>query len=77
MNTKKTGMENQRFISVIRENQNIIYKICYYYCSNPDNRKDLEQEILIQLWNSLDKFDGRIKMSTWIYRIALNTAISL
>lgn len=69
-------MEHQKFISVIKEHQNLIYKICYCYCPNPDNRKDLEQEILIQLWNSLDKFDGRIKISTWIYRIALNTAIS-
>ena len=69
-------MEKEKFISVIKDNQNLIYKICYSYCSNAENRKDLQQEILIQLWNSFSKFDGRVKLSTWIYRIALNTAIS-
>lgn len=69
-------MEKDKFISIIKDNQNLIYKICCSYCSNPENRKDLQQEILIQLWNSFSKFDGRVKISTWIYRIALNTAIS-
>lgn len=69
-------MEKEKFISVIKENQNLIFKICYSYCMNPENRKDLQQEILMQLWNSFSKFDGRVKISTWIYRIALNTAIS-
>lgn len=69
-------MEKDKFISVIRDNQNLIYKICYSYCKDADNRKDLQQEILIQLWNSFPKFDGRVKLSTWIYRIALNTAIT-
>lgn len=69
-------MEKDKFISVIKDNQNLIYKICYSYCLNPENRKDLQQEILMQLWNSFSKFDGRVKISTWIYRIALNTAIS-
>jgi len=69
-------VEKDKFISVIKDNQNLIYKICYSYCSNSENRKDLEQEILLQLWNSFSKFDGRVKLSTWIYRIALNTAIS-
>jgi RNA polymerase sigma-70 factor (ECF subfamily) len=69
-------LETDKFISVIRDNQNLIFKICYSYCSNAEKRKDLQQEILIQLWNSFAKFDGRVKISTWIYRIALNTAIS-
>ena len=69
-------MEKEKFISVIKDNQNLIYKICYSYCSNSENRKDLQQEILMQLWNSFSKFDGRVKISTWIYRIALNTAIT-
>lgn len=69
-------MEKEKFISVIRDNQNLIFKICYSYCNNSENRKDLEQEILLQLWKSFKKFDGRVKISTWIYRIALNTAIS-
>jgi RNA polymerase sigma factor (sigma-70 family) len=69
-------VEKDKFISVIKENQNLIYKICCSYCLIPEYRKDLQQEILMQLWNSFSKFDGRVKMSTWIYRIALNTAIS-
>ena len=70
------NVEKDQFISIIKDNQNLIFKICYSYCSNPENRKDLQQEILMQLWNSFLKFDGRVKISTWIYRIALNTAIS-
>lgn len=69
------NLEKDKFISVIRENQNLIFKICYSYCTNPENRKDLQQEILIQLWRSFSKFDGRVKISTWIYKVALNTAI--
>jgi RNA polymerase sigma factor (sigma-70 family) len=69
-------LEREKFISVIKDNQNLIYKICYSYCSNPENREDLQQEILMQLWSSFSKFDGRVKISTWIYRIALNTAIT-
>lgn len=69
-------MKKDKFISVIKENQNLIFKICYSYCSNHEDRKDLQQEIMVQLWNSFGKFDGRVKISTWIYRVALNTAIS-
>lgn len=73
---KFLDVEKDKFISVIKDNQCLIYKICYSYCSNPENRKDLQQEILVQLWNSFLKFDGRVKISTWIYKIAINTAIS-
>lgn len=69
-------MEKEKFISVVKDHQNLIYKICRSYCSNASDRKDLEQEILLQLWKSFKKFDGHVKLSTWIYRIALNTAIS-
>ena len=69
-------MEQDKFLGVIKENQSLIYKICYSYCSDVERQKDLQQEILIQLWQSFSRFDGRVKISTWIYRIALNTAIS-
>jgi RNA polymerase sigma-70 factor (ECF subfamily) len=69
-------VEKEKFISIIKENQKLIYKICYSYCSYPEDRKDLQQEILLQLWNAFPKFDGRVKISTWMYKIALNTAIS-
>lgn len=69
-------MEKEKFISIVSENRKLIYKICYSYCKKPDDRKDLEQEILLQLWKSFRKFDGRVKITTWMYRVALNTAIS-
>jgi RNA polymerase sigma-70 factor (ECF subfamily) len=73
---KKSSVEKDKYISVIREHQKLIYKICHTYCADPESREDLQQEILMQLWQSFRKFDGRVKISTWIYRIALNTAIS-
>ena len=68
-------MKQEKFIEIIKDHQKLIYKICNAYC-DAQNQKDLEQEILIQLWTSFDKYDGRVKMSTWIYKVALNTAIS-
>jgi len=67
-------MDKEKFISIIKDNQQLIYKICCTYCNNKEHRKDLEQEILVQLWKSLSRFDGRAKISTWIYQVALNTA---
>lgn len=69
-------MDKEKFIQVINENKNLLYKICNSYCPNPSNRQDLEQEILLQLWRNMKNFDGRVKISTWIYKVALNTAIS-
>lgn len=69
-------MDKREFISIVKDHQNLIFKICYSYCTEHEDRKDLEQEILIQIWRSLQKFDNGVKLSTWIYRVALNTAIS-
>jgi len=69
-------LKKEEFISLIKVNRNLIYKICVSYCKDEENRKDLEQEILLQLWKSLKSFDGRVKITTWMYRIGLNTAIS-
>lgn len=71
---KKKKVDKENFISIIKENQRLIYKVCYTYCKDSELRKDLEQEILEQLWKSLPRYDGRTKLSTWIYQIALNTA---
>ncbi|TVQ85931.1 MAG: sigma-70 family RNA polymerase sigma factor [Bacteroidetes bacterium] len=67
-------MDREKYISIVKDNQRLIYKVCLTYCNNSELRKDLEQEILVQLWKSLPRFDGRVKISTWIYRVALNTA---
>ncbi|MEN9928679.1 MAG: hypothetical protein RLZZ231_600 [Bacteroidota bacterium] len=67
----------QLFVTQLRDNQNIIHKICRLYTSDSDAHKDLFQEITIQLWKAFPKFRGDSKFSTWAYRVALNTAITL
>lgn len=64
------------FLSVIEAYKGIIYKVANSYCKNTDDRKDLVQEIVLQLWKSFDSYNEQFKLSTWIYRIALNVAIS-
>jgi RNA polymerase sigma factor (sigma-70 family) len=64
------------FVSVIGKTKGIIYKIARAYCPDMDERKDLVQEIMIQVWKSFDRYEGRASYSTWIYRIALNVSIS-
>lgn len=58
-------------------NQNIVHKVCTLYTNDRDSHKDLFQEITIQLWKAYPKFRGESKFSTWMYRVALNTAITL
>lgn len=65
------------FIILLEANQNIIHKICKLYTSDADSHKDLFQEISIQLWKAFPNFRGESKFTTWAYRVALNTAISL
>jgi RNA polymerase sigma factor (sigma-70 family) len=65
-----------RFQALVEEHKKILYKVCNSYCRNRDDREDLAQEIIVQLWRSFGTFDGRGRFSTWMYRIALNVAIS-
>ena len=74
-NLKKVDLEKE-FINLIKKNESIILKICNIYCKEIDDRQDLYQDILVQLWKSFPKFDKRAKISTWMYRIAFNTAVS-
>ena len=64
------------FLSVIETHKGIIYKIAHSYCKDSEAKKDLVQEIILQLWKSFDNYNEEYKYSTWIYRIALNVAIS-
>jgi RNA polymerase sigma-70 factor, ECF subfamily len=68
--------EEKKFINLINEHQGLIYKICFMYENDKDAREDLFQEIVLQLWKSASSFRGEAKVTTWMYRIALNTAIS-
>lgn len=63
------------FKQVLEENKDRIYRICCAYERNTIDRDDLYQEIAINIWKNLDKFEGRSAISTWIYRIAVNTSL--
>lgn len=65
------------FVTLLKDNQNIIHKIRRLYTNCEDSHKDLFQEVTIQLWKAFPKFRGDSKFSTWAYRVALNTAITL
>ncbi|AXG70493.1 ECF RNA polymerase sigma-E factor [Kordia sp. SMS9] len=65
------------FVTELERHQNIVHKVCRIYTSNKDQHNDLFQEITIQLWKAYPKFRGDSKFSTWMYRVALNTAITL
>lgn len=69
-------MEAQQFTDLIRRHAGLIHKIAYAYCRDVADREDVLQEVALQLWRSLDRYDERYKETTWVYRIALNVAIS-
>ncbi len=64
------------FVKKISDNNGIIHKVCNIYCNNSEEKKDLMQEITLQLWKSFPNFKEKSKFSTWMYRVALNTAIT-
>ncbi len=70
-------MDEAQFLALIKEHQGIIHKICRLYRESKEDREDLFQEIIFQLWKAWPTFKGDAKISTWIYRIALNTAIAV
>lgn len=67
----------KEFLEVIHDYQKIIYKICRVYRDSREDQEDLFQEIVYQLWKSYPSFKGESKVSSWIYRIALNTSIAI
>jgi RNA polymerase sigma factor (sigma-70 family) len=69
-------MDGRDFELIIEKNKGIIYKVANSYCKDVDDRKDLVQEIIIELWKSFKRYDHSSKLSTWMYRVALNVAIS-
>jgi len=64
-----------QFIEKIESHQGIIHKICNVYCHDCEDKKDLFQEIMVQLWRSYQSFKGRSEFSTWMYKVCLNTAL--
>ncbi len=69
-------MKEQKFNQIVTENSELIKRICRYYNNNMQDQQDMYQEILINIWRSLDKFRGESKLSTFIYRIAVNVSIT-
>ena len=76
MKEKSNDSAIVKFLDLVSENQGILYKICNVYANSREDREDLKQEIILQLWKSYPRFRGESKFSTWMYRIALNTAIT-
>src|ERR1700693_1952902 len=65
-----------RFVALLEEHKKILYKVASSYCRNASDRQDLVQEMVVALWKSFGRYDDRYRFSTWMYRIALNVAIS-
>src|SRR4051812_16300842 len=65
-----------RFLALLGQHKGILHKLAYVYCRAPDERRDLIQEMVLQLWRSFGRYDERFKFSTWMYRVAMNVAIS-
>ena len=66
----------QEFIQLLNKHQNIIHKVCSVYMDVYADREDLFQEVTLQAWKAYPNFRGDAKFSTWLYRVALNTAIT-
>ena len=71
-------MKNKEVIfkKIVDENSERIIRICRYYNPNTEDQKDMYQEVLVNVWKSLDSFRGDSKISTWVYRIAVNTSLN-
>ncbi len=67
----------QEFTKIVREHKDTIYMVCYMFSKDNDEVQDLYQEILINLWRSLPSFEGRSNVRTWLWRVSLNTCISI
>lgn len=68
--------KEERFNTIVAENKERIERICRYYVPNKEDQKDICQEILVNIWKSLEGFRGDSAISTWIYRIAVNTSLN-
>ncbi|ELR69250.1 RNA polymerase ECF-type sigma factor [Fulvivirga imtechensis AK7] len=68
--------KEKEFLDLIAKHQKIIHKVCHLYTDNQDDHEDLFQEILLQLWQGYPRFKGDAKVTTWMYRVSLYTAIS-
>lgn len=68
--------QQQFFQEIIEQHKGILFKVARTYCSDEEDRQDLIQEMMIQIWQSVHKYNNQYKITTWLYRISLNVAIS-
>jgi len=73
---KRSPAKEQEFLTILEAYKKLLFKISNAYCSDKEDRKDLLQEIILQLWRAYPKYDDTYALSTWIYRIALHVSIS-
>ncbi len=69
-------MDEELFLQQLASHKRLLYKVAYSYCRHAEDRRDLVQDMVMQLWRSFRSFDQRVQFSTWMYRIAMNVAIS-
>jgi len=68
-------MNDELYRDIVAANKDRMYRICCCYVRDDDARKDVYQEILINIWQNLPRFEGRSEISTWVYRISVNTCL--
>lgn len=74
-NMKSPPLNEREFASLIQEHSRIINKVCYFYATDKIPFEDLRQEIYVNIWTGLSLFRGECRMSTWIYRVSVNSAL--
>ena len=67
----------QHFSQLVNDNRSTIYSVCYMFSNDADEVADLFQEVLVKLWNGYESFQGKSDIKTWIYRVTLNTCITI
>ena len=78
MKQKKDKDQKEReFERLVQEQRQTIYSVCYLFANDRQEADDLAQEVLIRLWQGIDSFEGRSSAKTWVYRVALNTCVTL
>lgn len=69
--------KEQQFAQVVKDNRSTIYVVCYMFSNDAEEVADLFQEVLVKLWNGYDSFQGKSDIKTWIYRVTLNTCVTI
>ncbi|MBK9495583.1 MAG: RNA polymerase sigma factor [Aquimonas sp.] len=72
-----TRDEQTAFLDALDRHKGLLYKVANAYCARREDRGDLIQEVIAELWRAWPRFDGRASLATWMYRIAVNVAISV